>query len=97
MSTIFKRNTTISEWEKEFTSISGRKNPGYNISVFQKEIAAKGDVLVLVGAHSTYQESARNMYNKLHSMRKVVIRSRSSLPLLIDQINNNNLWNNERH
>ena len=70
MSTIFKRNTTISEWEKRFASISGRKNPGY-ISVLQKEIAAKGDVLVLVGGDSTYQTSARNRYNKLHSMRKV--------------------------
>ena len=70
MCTIFKRNTTISEWEKRFASISGRKNPGY-ISVLQKEIAAKGDILVLVGGESTYQESAKNRYNKLHSMRKV--------------------------
>ena len=67
ISTIFKRNTTISEWEEGFASI---KNPGY-ISVLQKEIAAKGDVLVLVGGDSTYQTSARNRYNKLHSMRKV--------------------------
>ena len=71
MSTIYKRNTTINEWEKEFTSISGIKHPGY-ISVLQKEIAAKGDVLVLVGPASTYQRSARIRYEKLHSTRKVI-------------------------
>ena len=71
MSTIFKRNTTISEWEKEFVSISRRKHPGY-ISLLQKEIAAKGDVLVLVGS-GTYQESARIRYEELHLMRKVFV------------------------
>ena len=70
MSTIFKRNTTINEWEMEFTSTSGIKHPGY-ISVLQKEIAAKGDILVLVGPDSTYQRSAKVRYEKLHSMRKV--------------------------
>ena len=71
MSTIFKRNTTISEWEKEFVSISRTKHPGY-ISLLQKEIAAKGDVLVLVGS-GTYQESARIRYKELHWMRKVFV------------------------
>ena len=70
ISTIFKRNTTISEWEEGFASIIRFKNPGY-ISVLQKEIAAKGDVLVLVGGDSTYQTSAKNRYSKLHSKRKV--------------------------
>ena len=72
MSTIFKRNTTINEWEKGFVSISRTNHPGY-ISVLQKDIAAKGDVLVLVGAGSSYQKSAKNRYEKFHSMRKVYI------------------------
>ena len=69
MFTIFKRNTTISEWEEGFTRISRTKHPGY-VSMLQKAIAARGDVLVLVGA-GTYQRSARQMYEKLHFMRKV--------------------------
>ena len=59
----------ISEWEEGFTSISRTKHPGY-VSMLQKAIAARGDVLVLVGA-GTYQRSARQMYEKLHFMRKV--------------------------
>ena len=69
MSTIFERNTTISAWEEEFTSISWMKNPGY-VSMLQKAIAARGDVLVLVGVGS-YQLSTRGMYEKLHLTRKV--------------------------
>ena len=69
MSTIFERNTTISAWEEEFTSIGRMKSPGY-ISMLQKAIAARGDVLVLVGSGS-YQLSTREMYEKLHLMRMV--------------------------
>ena len=69
MSRIFKRNTTISEWEEGFTSISRMKHPGY-VSMLQKAIAARGDILVLAGSGS-YQRSARQIYEKLHFMRKV--------------------------
>ena len=69
MSTIFKRNTTISEWEEGFVSVSRTKHPGY-ISILQKAIAARGDILVFAGSGS-YQRSARKMYEKLHFMRKM--------------------------
>ena len=69
LSTFLKRNTTISEWEEGFVSVSRMKHPGY-ISILQKAIAARGDILVFAGSGS-YQRSARQMYEKLHFMRKV--------------------------
>ena len=65
LSTIYGRNMTIGEYEERHVRTSRKKNPGY-ISVVQKEIAARGDALVLVGRGSTYQSSTKQMYDELH-------------------------------
>lgn len=65
LSTIFGINMTLSEYEERHISTSRINNPAY-ISVVQKEIAARGDVLVLVGSDSTYQLSATKLYYEHH-------------------------------
>ena len=65
LSTIYERNMTLGDYEERHISTSRKKNPGY-ISVVQKEIAARGDALVLVGRGSTYQSSTKQMYDALH-------------------------------
>ena len=64
LSTIYRRNMTIVEYEERYISTSRKINPGY-ISVVQKEIAARGDALVLVGRGSTYQSTTKDLYNAL--------------------------------
>ena len=70
LSTIYGRNISLGEWEERYISTSKLKNPGY-ISVVQKQIAAQGEVLVLVGPGSTYQSSARTLYENHHSKKQV--------------------------
>ena len=70
MSTIYGRNMSLGEWEETFMSTCKRNNPGY-VSIVQKQIAARGEVLVLSGTSSSYQQSARSLYEKLHKKRQV--------------------------
>ena len=65
LSTIYRKNMTIGEYEERHINTSRKNNPGY-ISVVQKVIAARGDSLVLVGRGSTYQSSTQELYNALH-------------------------------
>ena len=70
MSTIYGRNMSLGEWEETFMSTCKRNNPGY-VSIVQKQIAARGEVLVLSGPGSSYQGSAKTLYEKLHKKRQV--------------------------
>ena len=63
---------TLSEWDDTFSSVSAKQDPGF-IAVMQKVIAAKGDVLVTLGAESTFQASTRELYKSLHSKGTNVI------------------------
>ena len=71
-----KEGMTLSEWDETFTNASGRKEPGF-IAVLQKVIASRGEVLVLLGQSSSFQSSTKEMYNKLHKNRKVIILNNS--------------------
>lgn len=72
LSEVFMKRMSLTEWEETFLNITTQKHPGY-ISMMQKTIAAKGDVLVLVGS-GTYQSSARDLYNKFHTHIKNVFQ-----------------------
>ena len=65
LSIVYGRNMTIGEYEERHISTSRKNNPAY-ISVVQKEIAARGDALVLAGGGSTYQSTTKTLYNALH-------------------------------
>ena len=70
MSTIYGRNMSLSEWEERYISTCKLNNPGY-VAMVQKQIAARGEVLVLSGLGSSYQQSAKILYEKLHQKRQV--------------------------
>ena len=71
VSQTIKKGMTLSEWDERFTNITENQNPGY-IAVIQKYIAARGDVLVLLGAESAFQSSTRELYHSLHINGKVL-------------------------
>ena len=62
---------TLSEYDSTFTNITTRDNPGF-VSMVQKTIAAKGEVLVLVGKGSNFHTSARALYGQLSKKNNVV-------------------------
>ena len=62
---------TLSDWEGMFTNTALRLNPGF-IAVMQKAIAARGDVLLLVGGESSFQRSAKSAFTQSHSEDKVI-------------------------
>ena len=68
LSTIYGRNMTLDEYEERHIRSSRLINPGY-MSVVQKEIAARGKVLLLVGGNSGYQSSTRKLYDQYHKNR----------------------------
>ena len=70
VSQTIKKGMTLSDWDERFTNITENQNPGY-IAVIQKYIAARGDVLVLLGAESVFQASTHELYDFLHKNKKV--------------------------
>ena len=52
------RNMSLGEWEETFISTCKLNNPGY-LSIVQKQIAAREEVLALSGPGSSYQHSAK--------------------------------------
>ena len=70
VSRTIKEGMTLSEWDSTFSTSTPRQDPGF-VAVMQKVIAARGDVLVLLGAESSFQSSTRDMYNSLHKDKKV--------------------------
>ena len=70
VSQTIKKGMTLSEWDERFTNITENQTPGY-IAVI-KYIAARGDVLVLLGAESAFQSSTRELYHSLHINGKVI-------------------------
>ena len=70
ISQTIKKGMTLLEWDATFSEVTLRQDPGF-VAVMQKVIAARGDVLVLLGATSNFQTSTRNMYNHLHAIKTV--------------------------
>ena len=66
-----KDGMDLTEWENTYTNRTLRQNPGF-VAVMQKTIAARGDVLVLLGGASAYQQSTETMYRSLHKNPHVV-------------------------
>ena len=77
VSRTIKEGMTLSDWDERFTNITSKHNPGF-IAVIQKYIAARGDVLVLLGAQSTFQSSTRELYYTLHHENRKVIKLNTS-------------------
>ena len=75
LSTIYGRNMSLGEWEETFISTCKLNNAGY-VSIVQKQIAARGEVLLLSGPDSSYQQSAKEIYEKLHKKRQVYLITR---------------------
>ena len=67
---------TLAELDSRFTKTALRDNPGF-VALMQKTIAARGDVLVLLGGKSKFQKSALEYYNSLHKKPKVYMLSES--------------------
>ena len=70
VSQTIKKGMTLSDWDERFTNITDNQPPGF-VAVIQKYIAARGDVLVLLGAESGFQTSTHELYDSLHKDRKV--------------------------
>ena len=66
-----KDGMDLTEWENTYTNGTPRQNPGF-VAVMQKTIAARGDVLVLLGGASAYQQSTETMYRTLHQKEHVI-------------------------
>ena len=62
---------TLSEYDSTFTNITARDNSGF-VSMVQKTIAAKGEVLVLVGKGSSFHSSAKVLYDQLSKKNHVI-------------------------
>ena len=57
---------TLAELDSRFTNTTLRDNPGF-VAMMQKTIAARGDVLVLIGGNnSNFQKSTLEYYKSLH-------------------------------
>ena len=74
-SAVYDNKTSLQEWEDSFSSVGlGRtRNPGY-IATMQKVIAARGDILMLVGstAKSAFQITSKALYHKIHGKGQVI-------------------------
>ena len=67
---------TLAELDSRFTNTTLIDKPGF-VAMMQKTIAARGDVLVLLGGKSQFQKSTLEYYNSLHKKPKVYILSES--------------------
>ena len=67
-----ERDMTLSDWEGTFTNTTLRQNPGF-VAIMQKAIAARGELLVLVGEDSSFQKSAELMFIMTHPKGEMVI------------------------
>ena len=71
-----KEGMTLYDWDNTFTSTALRHNPAF-VAVMQKTIAARADVLVLLGEGSQFQKSTKAMFLVSHPEDKVVHLSNS--------------------
>ena len=56
---------TLSKLDATFTNATLIDNPGF-VAMLQKTIAARGDVLVLLGGNSNFQSSALELHQSMH-------------------------------
>lgn len=65
---IYGTSLSFSQWEESFETVAYKNNPGY-VAQMQKELAARGQCLVLAGSGgvSSFQQQAQAMYQRYHS------------------------------
>ena len=65
---IYGTSLSFSQWEESFETVAYKNNPGY-VAQMQKELAARGQCLVLAGTGggSSFQQQAQAMYERYHS------------------------------
>ena len=61
---------TLSKLDTTFTNATPIDNPGF-VAMMQKTIAARGDVLVLLGGNSNFHKSATELYKSLHEKQRI--------------------------
>ena len=61
----------LTDLDKMFTETSLKPNAGF-VAVMQKVLAARGEVLVLLGDRSVFQSSTESMYKALHKKWNIV-------------------------
>ena len=67
---------TLLDWDNSFTTTAIRQNPAF-VAVMQKTIAARGDLLVLLGEGSQFQDSTKSMFLVSHPEERVIHLSNS--------------------
>ena len=67
----------LTDLDKMYTDTALKPNAGF-VAVMQKVIAARGEVLVLLGGESTYQRSTESMYKNLHKKKKNIVKLSNS-------------------
>ena len=74
-SALFDNKTSLQEWEDTFSSVGlgQTKTSGY-IAMMQKVVAARGDILILVGSSvkSSFQTTGRDLYHKFHEKGEII-------------------------
>ena len=72
---VFDNTTSLHRWEETFATVGfGRTRSSGYIAMMQKVIAAKGDVLMLVGSRegSSFQRTCRTLYHRIHDQGQII-------------------------
>ena len=77
ISQTLKEGMNLTDLDKMYTDTALKPNAGF-VAVMQKVIAARGEVLVLLGGGSSYQRSTESMYKNLHKTNKGIVKLTNS-------------------
>ena len=77
ISQTLKEGMNLTDLDKMYTDTALKPNAGF-VAVMQKVIAARGEVLVLLGGGSSYQRSTESMYKNLHKTNKSIVKLTNS-------------------
>ena len=72
-----KEGMNLTDLDKMYTDTALKPNAGF-VAVMQKVIAARGEVLVLLGGGSSYQRSTESMYKSLHKKNISIVKLTNS-------------------
>ena len=76
LSRTIKEGMTLSEWDDTFSNVSAKQDPGF-VAMVQKVVAAKGAVLVTLGAESAFHATTREFYTSLHKEGSIIVLDNS--------------------
>ena len=72
LSQVVQDGMTLAELDSTFTKSALMHNPGF-VAMMQKTIAAKGEVLVVIGGSSNFHKSTIEMYKSMHRNQKILM------------------------